>query len=73
VTFTSLQEFLAMGGHGFEVWTSWALGAVIVVALLLRPLRARRRFFAEEKRRLAREAGSANATEDRDGNASTTA
>jgi heme exporter protein D len=68
----SLREFVAMGGHGLEVWSSWAIGVLIVVALLVQPARARRRFFAEEKRRLAREARPVTNAEDGDGNASTT-
>lgn len=56
MTFASFGDFLYMGGHWVEVWISWAIGVVIVGLTVVRPIRARRRFFAEERRRLARDA-----------------
>jgi heme exporter protein D len=55
VTFTSIGDFLYMGGHWLEVWLSWGIGLAIVAGTMVHPVRARRRFFAEERRRLARE------------------
>ncbi len=40
--FDSLQEFLAMGGYAFNVWSVYALFAVFVFANLALPLRRRR-------------------------------
>jgi heme exporter protein CcmD len=41
-----------MGGHYPFVWSAYAVGVLGVVVTLLRPLRARRRFFADEGQRL---------------------
>jgi heme exporter protein D len=55
VSFNSVSEFLAMGGHGLYVWLSYGLGAGVIVANLILPKLSRNRLLAEQKRRLRRE------------------
>jgi len=55
VSFNSVSEFLAMGGHGLYVWLSYGLGLVVVTANLVLPKLSRNRLLAEQKRRLRRE------------------
>ena len=54
MSFSSLHDFLYMGGHWVEVWLAYAIGVVVLVANVLRPVLVRRRFFAEEIRRRRR-------------------
>jgi len=54
MNFDSFGEFLAMGGHGFYVWWSYLLTAVVVAWILVWPLWRRRRFFEEQRGRLRR-------------------
>ncbi len=42
-----MKEFLAMGGYGFYVWTSYGLAVVILLWNLLCPFWQRRRFLEE--------------------------
>jgi heme exporter protein D len=55
VSFNTVSEFLAMGGHGLYVWLSYGLGAVLIAANLIVPKLSRNRLLAEQKRRLRRE------------------
>lgn len=55
MSFNSVSEFLAMGGHGLYVWLSYGLGLVVVTANLVLPKLSRNRLLAEQKRRLRRE------------------
>jgi len=55
VSFNSVSEFLAMGGHGLYVWLSYGLGVAIIAANLVLPKLSRNRLLAEQKRRLRRE------------------
>lgn len=55
MSFNSVSEFLAMGGHGLYVWLSYGLGAGVIVANLILPKLSRNRLLAEQKRRLRRE------------------
>lgn len=55
MSFNSVSEFLAMGGHGLYVWLSYGLGAVLIAANLILPKLSRNRLLAEQKRRLRRE------------------
>lgn len=41
-----MGEFLAMGGHGLYVWLAYGISFVVLTALGLRPIMARRRFIA---------------------------
>jgi heme exporter protein CcmD len=47
-----------MGGHYPFVWSAYAIGLAGVLIVLIRPLRARRRFFAEHAARLRRQGDS---------------
>ena len=38
-----MAEFLHMGGYAFYVWTSYAVGAVVLIANLIAPVLRRRR------------------------------
>lgn len=38
-----MSEFFAMGGYGFYIWTSYAVAAVVMVALVVASLRTLRR------------------------------
>lgn len=53
--FDSFADFIAMGGHGVFVWSVYAITTVVLVALVVAPLRKRRRFWAEQAMRLRRE------------------
>lgn len=54
--FDSVADFFAMGGHGVFVWTVYALTTVVLVALVVVPLRRKRRFWVEQAMRIRREA-----------------
>lgn len=51
------QEFFAMGGHAFYVWTSFGSVAAIMLANWLLPLFAHRKLISDIRRQLEREAG----------------
>jgi heme exporter protein D len=44
----SLQEFLAMGGYGFYVWTSYAIATIILVANVILPIIKRKNFLRQQ-------------------------
>ncbi len=54
MSFETFGDFLAMGGHGFYVWWSYFIAAVVVGFILVWPLWRRRRFLAEQRGRLRR-------------------
>ena len=37
-----MSEFLDMGGYGFFVWTSWGVGVVLLIGLLVQSIAAAR-------------------------------
>ena len=43
-----LQEFLAMGGYGFYVWTSYGIALVVLVANIMIPLMQRKSFVRQQ-------------------------
>jgi heme exporter protein D len=53
--FSSITEFIDMGGHGRYVWLSYAIGLIIILVNVGSVIWNRRQFFAEAKRRLRRE------------------
>lgn len=55
IQFTSLAEFLAMGGYGFNVWSVYVIFAVFVIVNLLAPLHRRKQIVREFKRRESRQ------------------
>jgi len=44
----NLQEFLAMGGYGFYVWTSYGIATIILVANILLPILQRKSFIRQQ-------------------------
>ncbi|MCB1614743.1 MAG: heme exporter protein CcmD [Pseudomonadales bacterium] len=56
--FESFSAFIAMGGHGFYVWSAYLLSMLLLVFLLVKPVirqrgllrEAQRAFLIEEKR-----------------------
>jgi heme exporter protein D len=57
MSFSSLGEFLAMGGHAPFVWTAYGVSLLVLAVNVLLPLLAQRRYLQEEARRLRREQG----------------
>lgn len=55
IQFSSVSDFLAMGGYGLYVWSAYAFFAAVVAFNLLQPRLARRKFFRQQKARLQRE------------------
>ena len=43
---SEFMTFLAMGGHGLYVWLAYGITWTVLIALGMRPILARRRFFA---------------------------
>lgn len=43
----SFAEFLAMGGYGFYVWTSYGIAFVVLLLNVVIPLIQRKRFLRE--------------------------
>lgn len=58
MNFASWHDFLYMGGHYLFVWSAYGIGVLGIIVTLMRPLRARRRFFAEQSQRLRRQSSS---------------
>jgi heme exporter protein D len=54
--FESLGDFLAMGGHGFYVWTAYLFFSVVMGWNLVQPLVDRRKVMKLLKARMARDA-----------------
>lgn len=53
--FNSFAEFIAMGKHGFYVWLSYGLTAIVIVWNVVQPQLQRRRLLKEQAQRLRRE------------------
>ncbi len=43
----SFDEFLAMGGYGFYVWTAYGIGFAVLVMNVVLPLIQRKQFLRE--------------------------
>ena len=56
MSFASLTDFLAMGGHAPYVWSAYGIGLVVILVNVLSPGIARRRFFEIEGERERRAA-----------------
>jgi len=69
VSFDSWHDFLYMGGHYAFVWSAYGIGVAGIAFILIRPLHARRRFFAEQAQRLRRRSPTANGEYDASGTA----
>ena len=59
MSFNSLSDFLAMGGHGLYVWSAYGVTLVVFAFNAVKPLFMNKRFLREQKqlqrRELARE------------------
>lgn len=53
--FNSFAEFIAMGKHGFYVWLSYGLTAIVIIWNVVQPKLQRRRLLKEQAQRLRRE------------------
>ncbi|MFT5579496.1 MAG: heme exporter protein D [Paraglaciecola psychrophila] len=53
--FDSFSALMAMDGHGIFVWPAYAIGVVVLLALVIHPLLKQRRFFRDYAMRLKRE------------------
>ena len=51
MSFGSIEEFLAMGGHGLYVWLSYGAALIIVLYNVVSVRVAERRFFEEARDR----------------------
>jgi heme exporter protein D len=49
------NEFFAMGGYAFYVWTSWGLTAVVMLVLLVQAKMSRKKIQKEIRRQISRE------------------
>lgn len=57
IQFSSVSEFLVMGGsYTFHIWSVYLLFAIFISYNLLQPRLARRQFIREQKRRAVRDA-----------------
>ena len=45
--FSSWQEFIAMGQHGFYVWLSYGFTAIIILANIVQPIRRKKKIADE--------------------------
>ena len=48
--FSSLSDFLAMGKHGFYVWSAYGITLVIVLANVLAPILKRKELMSDIRR-----------------------
>ena len=60
MSFSNFNEFLAMGGHGVYVWSSYAIALVVLGLNILLPLRQRKRVLMEHARYIRREESNAS-------------
>ncbi|WP_197022076.1 MULTISPECIES: heme exporter protein CcmD [Bordetella] len=56
IAFSSIEDFLAMGGHGAYVWASYGIAVASLGWNAVHPLLQRRRFLRLQKRRALGEA-----------------
>ncbi len=55
MAFSSLQDFLAMGGHGIYVWLAYAAGLIVFSYNLVSPTLAKRYLFRRLQQQIRRE------------------
>jgi len=53
IQFSTLAEFIDMGGYGFNVWSVYALFAILVAVNLIMPWRKKQKIVRQLKRRMA--------------------
>ncbi|MGK0373723.1 MAG: heme exporter protein D [Arenicella sp.] len=51
----SWSDFFYMGGYAFEVWTSWGLTLMVLVAFVIIPKRRNANIRSQIKRQISRE------------------
>lgn len=56
IAFESFAQFLAMGGHGLYVWSTYGICMALMVWTAVLPVLARRRYLKDLARRRRREA-----------------
>jgi|TARA_B110000305_G_scaffold167415_1_gene185057 heme exporter protein D len=56
IQFSSWAEFFDMGGYGFNVWSVYALFAILIAVNLILPWRKKQRIVRQLKRRLTLDA-----------------
>ena len=44
----SVQEFFAMGGYAFYVWTSYGLTSIVLLANIIIPVLQRKQFLRQQ-------------------------
>lgn len=47
----TMQEFFAMGGYAFYVWTSYGLTLLVLLANVIIPVSQRKQFFSQSLKR----------------------
>ena len=62
MSFDSVSDFLAMGGHGLYVWLAYGASIAVVLANVISVRRARQRFFHEARALERRVAGAGSGT-----------
>ncbi len=45
--FSTWQEFIAMGQHGFYVWLSYGFTAIVILANIIQPIRRKKKIAGE--------------------------
>lgn len=55
IQFSSISDFLNMGGYALYVWSSYAIFAVLMGVSLIQPRLARRRIIRQQRARMLRE------------------
>ncbi|WP_339513005.1 heme exporter protein CcmD [Pseudomonas sp. RL_15y_Pfl2_60] len=58
MSFASLSDFIAMGGHGAYVWAAYGITLGVLGLNIAMPILAKRRYLQDEARRLRRESNS---------------
>ncbi|MDX1472886.1 MAG: heme exporter protein CcmD [Reinekea sp.] len=55
MAFSTIGEFFAMGNHGLYVWSSYAVGAAVILFNVMSPRRLKKKLILDQKRRERRE------------------
>lgn len=55
MSFDSISEFFAMGGHGLYVWLSYAIALAILILNIMNPVMQKKKVLTDLARRLRRE------------------
>ncbi|WP_025564967.1 heme exporter protein CcmD [Psychromonas sp. SP041] len=55
MAFTSLSDFIAMGGYSFYVWLSYGVSLLSIILLITNSVFKRKKIFHQVEQRLQRE------------------